>query len=124
MQRESRSGGQSGVHRRRAGQLAAHQKVWHVPHKARPSFVARMARGVGVFALIVLGVLASATLGLLGSVVRNSLLAGTIGVIGATGVSAALYLAVTFGTEEHTPTSNCRATSGPNPDASDVTTEH
>ena len=36
-------------------QYAFHE-VWLVPHKDRPSFVARLIRGTGVFALIFVGV--------------------------------------------------------------------
>ena len=74
-------------------QYAFHE-VWHVPHKDRPPFVARLIRGTGVFALIFVGVLASAALGLLGTVVRNSIVAGAIGVLSATAVSVALLLVV------------------------------
>ncbi len=74
-------------------QYAFHE-VWHVPHKQRPSFVARMLRGLGVFGLIAAGVLATTTLGLVGSLVRNSVVAGTLGVIGATALSAGLFMVV------------------------------
>ena len=74
-------------------QYAFHE-VWHVPDKDRPSFVARLIRGMGVFALIFVGVLASAALGLLGTAVRNSIVAGAIGVLAATAVSVALLLIV------------------------------
>ena len=74
-------------------QYAFHE-VWHVPHKNRPSFVARLIRGLGVFALIVVGVLASAALGLVGALVRNSILAGVFGIVAATGVSMGLFLVV------------------------------
>ena len=74
-------------------QYAFHE-VWHVPHKDRPSFVARFIRGLGVFGLIVVGVLASATLGLVGTLVRNSVLAGVFGIMAATAVSMGLFLVV------------------------------
>ena len=74
-------------------QYAFHE-VWHVPHKHRPSFVLRIARGFGVFGLIVVGVLASATLGLVGSLVRDSILAGAFGMLAATAVSMGLFVVV------------------------------
>ncbi len=74
-------------------QYAFHQ-VWHVPHKNRPSFVGRYTRGLGVFGLIVVGVLLSATLGLVGTMVRNSILAGVFGILAATAVSMGLFLMV------------------------------
>ncbi len=74
-------------------QYAFHE-VWHVPHKHRPSFVLRVARGFGVFGLIVVGVLASATLGLVGSLVRDSILAGAFGMLAATAVSMGLFVVV------------------------------
>ena len=74
-------------------QYAFHE-VWHVPHKSRPPFVRRMARGVGVFALLASAVAVSAFLGLLGTFVAGSRLAGAVGLVLAFLLSAGLYLAV------------------------------
>jgi YihY family inner membrane protein len=69
-------------------------EVWHVPHKARPSFLLRMARSASVYALLAIGVFASVVLGLLGSVVKNSRAAGALGLLGAFLTSIGVYLAV------------------------------
>lgn len=74
-------------------QYAFHE-VWHVPHKDRPSLIARLTRGVGVFGVIVCAVLASASLGLVGTIVRNSIVAGALGIVAATAVSFGLFLVV------------------------------
>lgn len=74
-------------------QYAFHE-VWHVPHKSRPPFVLRMARGVGVFALLASAVAVSTFLGLLGTFIAGSRLAGAVGLILALTLSAGLYLAV------------------------------
>jgi uncharacterized BrkB/YihY/UPF0761 family membrane protein len=63
-------------------QYAFHE-VWHVPHKDRPPFLTRLARGIGVFALLAVGVVASAFLGALGSLISNSPAAGTLGLVGS-----------------------------------------
>jgi uncharacterized BrkB/YihY/UPF0761 family membrane protein len=44
-------------------------EVWHVPHKDRPPFIIRMGRGIGVFAVLGVGVVASTILGALGSLI-------------------------------------------------------
>lgn len=74
-------------------QYAFHE-IWHVPHKERPPYVARITRGLAVFALIIAGVLTSAALGLVGTLVRNSVLAGALGILAATAVSVGLFLVV------------------------------
>jgi YihY family inner membrane protein len=58
-------------------------EVWHVPHKDRPPFLIRIGRGVGIFALLGFGVIASASLGALGSLIADSRSAGILGVIGS-----------------------------------------
>ncbi len=74
-------------------QYAFHE-VWHVPHKDRPSLVNRTKRGFGVLCLLGLALVASMILGLLGSLVRGSLVVGAVGLFGACVASSGLVLAV------------------------------
>ena len=74
-------------------QYAFHE-VWHVPYKDRPPFVVRLVRGLGVFALLAVGILASTLLALLGTFFGGSRAAGAVGILGAFGVTLGLYLAV------------------------------
>ena len=74
-------------------QYAFHE-VWHVPHKDRPPFVVRIGRSVGVFALLSSGVVASAVLGALGSLVSNSPAAGTLGLVGSFAIVFGLFLSL------------------------------
>jgi YihY family inner membrane protein len=72
----------------------AFQEVWHVPLKNRPGFLTRLLRGLGLFALLGVGVVATALLASLGGLVGQSLIAGIGGVTVAGVVSVALALAV------------------------------
>jgi YihY family inner membrane protein len=69
-------------------------EVWHVPHKARPSFLLRLARSASVYALLAVGIVSSVVLGFLGSLVKNSRAAGAVGLVGAFFISLGIYLAV------------------------------
>ena len=69
-------------------------EIWHVPHKSRPPYVSRMTRSLAVWALLVAAVTASFALGLVGVLIKNSTLAGGLGMAAAFLVSAWLYLAV------------------------------
>ena len=69
-------------------------EVWHVPHKSRPGFVFRIAHGLAVFALLGAAGAASLTLGLLGTLIKNSRLVGAFGLIGAATISAGLFFAM------------------------------
>jgi len=72
-----------------AGQLAM-AEVWNVPGVVRPNFVTRLGRGLGLFALIGIGVLGSTALA-----AASTFGGGTIGFkVGATLVSAALNVAL------------------------------
>ena len=74
-------------------QYAFHE-VWHVPHKDRPPLLTRVGRGVGVLALLGVGVVASAILGALGSLISNSPVAGTLGLIGSFAIVLGLFLSL------------------------------
>jgi YihY family inner membrane protein len=74
-------------------QYAFHE-VWHVPHKDRPPFVVRIGRSLGVFALLSVGVVASAILGALGSLISNSPAAGTLGLVGSFAIVFSLFLSL------------------------------
>jgi uncharacterized BrkB/YihY/UPF0761 family membrane protein len=74
-------------------QYAFHE-VWHVPHKDRPPFLIRMGRGLGVFALLGVGVVASTILGALGSLIANSPAAGTLGLVGSFVIVFGLFLSL------------------------------
>ncbi len=74
-------------------QYAFHE-VWHVPHKDRPAFAIRICRGMGVFALLGVGVVASTILGALGSLISNSPAAGTLGLVGSFVIVFALFLSL------------------------------
>ena len=69
-------------------------EVWHVPNKRRPGFLYRVGRGLAVFALIGLAGSASITLNLLGTLIKNSMLAGAVGLIGAFAISGGLFFAM------------------------------
>jgi uncharacterized BrkB/YihY/UPF0761 family membrane protein len=72
-------------------QYAFHE-VWHVPHKDRPPFIIRIRRSIGVFALLGVGVVASAVLGALGSLISNSPAAGVLGLVGSFVIVFGLFL--------------------------------
>jgi inner membrane protein YhjD len=74
-------------------QYAFHE-VWHVPHKDRPPFVLRIGRGISVFALLAVGVVASTVLGAMGSLISNSPAAGPLGLIGSFAIVLGLFLAL------------------------------
>ena len=74
-------------------QYAFHE-VWHVPHKDRPALLTRVRRGVGVLALLGVGVVASAILGALGSLISNSRAAGTLGLVGSFTIVFGLFLSL------------------------------
>ncbi len=69
-------------------------EVWHVPHKHRPSFIDRMKRGVLIIGLLIFEVLASVVLGLVGTLITNSRLAGALGLLGGSLVTLSIYLTV------------------------------
>lgn len=69
-------------------------EIWHVPHKNRPGFVFRMAHGLAVFALLGLAGAGSLTLGLLGTLIKNSRVVGAIGLLGAAAITAGLFFAM------------------------------
>lgn len=69
-------------------------EVWHVPYRERAPFFVRLLRGVALFVLLGLGVVATALLGSLGAVVSDSRLAGVAGFLAATVLSIGLYLTV------------------------------
>jgi YihY family inner membrane protein len=72
----------------------AFAEVWHVPYKARPGFLPRLVRGLGLFALLGAGIVATAVLGSLGPILGNSLLAGAAGFVAGLVLSVGLYLVV------------------------------
>jgi YihY family inner membrane protein len=74
-------------------QYAFHE-VWHVPHKDRPPFVVRIGRSIGVLALLGVGVVASAVLGALGSLITNSPAAGMLGLVGSFVMAFGLFLSL------------------------------
>lgn len=69
-------------------------EVWHVPNKRRPGYVYRVGRGLAVLVLIGLAGSASITLGLLGTLIKNSIFAGALGLAGAFAISAGLFFAM------------------------------
>lgn len=72
----------------------AFHEAWHVPHKYRPSFVTRLKRGVLVISLLIFEVLSSVALGLLGTLITNSRLAGALGILGGFLVTGTVYFTV------------------------------
>jgi YihY family inner membrane protein len=72
----------------------AFAEVWHVPYKDRPTFFVRVFRGLALFVLLGGGVVATVALTSLGAVIGGSLAAGAAGLVAATALSIALYLAV------------------------------
>ncbi len=72
----------------------AFAEVWHIPYKDRPAFLVRVLRGFTLFALLGGGVVVTAFLASLGSLLGHSVIAGVAGFgVGAV-VSVALYLTV------------------------------
>ena len=69
-------------------------EVWHVPYRERAPFITRLVRGISLFVLLGLGVVATALLASLGAVVSNSTLAGVAGFVAGVVLSIGLYLTV------------------------------
>jgi YihY family inner membrane protein len=72
----------------------AFAEVWGVPMKDRPAFFVRMLRGLTLFGLLGAGVVVTAGLASLGSVLGHSRVAGAAGFAAGAVVSIALYLTV------------------------------
>lgn len=72
----------------------AFAEVWHVPYKDRAPYFVRIARGLGLFALLGLGVVVTALLASLGPILGDSFLAGAAGFVAGVVVSIGLYLVV------------------------------
>jgi YihY family inner membrane protein len=72
----------------------AFAEVWHVPYKARAGFLPRILRGLGLFVLLGLGIVATTVLASLGPILGDSLLAGAAGFVAGAVLSVALSLVV------------------------------
>jgi uncharacterized BrkB/YihY/UPF0761 family membrane protein len=72
----------------------AFAEVWHIPYKDRPAFLVRVLRGFTLFALLGGGVVVTAFLASLGSLLGHSVIAGAIGFVAGAIVSVALYVTV------------------------------
>jgi YihY family inner membrane protein len=72
----------------------AFAEVWHIPYKDRPALVARVVRGLTLFVLLGGGVVVTAVLASLGSLLGHSLIAGAAGFVVGALVSIALYATV------------------------------
>jgi YihY family inner membrane protein len=72
----------------------AFAEVWHIPYNDRPAFVARVLRGFTLFALLGGGVVVTAFLASLGSLLGHSVIAGAAGFVAGSVVSVALYATV------------------------------
>ncbi len=72
----------------------AFAEVWHVPYKDRPPFLVRVLRGLTLFVLLGTGVVVTAGLASLGTLLGHSLVAGVAGFVGGVALSIALYLTV------------------------------
>ncbi|MFI5040556.1 MAG: YihY/virulence factor BrkB family protein [Acidimicrobiales bacterium] len=67
-------------------------EAWDVPNKSRPPFFVRIARGLALFGVLGIAVLATTALTVLGSIVGNSWLAGALGLLGALALNVGLFL--------------------------------
>jgi YihY family inner membrane protein len=72
----------------------AFAEVWHVPYRDRAPYLARILRGLGLFVLLGLGVVATVLLASLGPILGNSMLAGAAGFVAGVVLSIGLYLVV------------------------------
>jgi inner membrane protein YhjD len=69
-------------------------EAWDVPNVSRPNFFVRLARGLGFFGVLGLGVVGTTALTVLGGLLGHSMLAGAIGIAAALVVNAALFLGI------------------------------
>ena len=67
-------------------------EAWDVPNKNRPPFFVRIARGLALFVVLGLAVLATTALTVLGSIVGSSWLAGALGLLAALALNVGLFL--------------------------------
>jgi YihY family inner membrane protein len=72
----------------------AFAEVWHIPYKDRPAFLVRTLRGFTLFALLGGGVVVTAFLASLGSLLGHSVIAAAAGFVLGAVVSVALYVTV------------------------------
>jgi len=73
------------------GQLAM-AEVWNVPGVVRPNFVSRMLRGLALFAVLGLGLIASTLLASLSTFGQAAAVAKVLGALASAGLNVALYL--------------------------------
>lgn len=69
-------------------------EAWDVPNVVRPNFFVRLARGLGFFGVLALGVVGTTALTVLGGLLGHSMLAGAIGIAAALVVNTALFLGI------------------------------
>jgi YihY family inner membrane protein len=74
-----------------AGQLAM-AEVWNVPGVVRPNFVSRLFRGLALFAVLGLGVIATTVLASVSTFGEAAGLAKVLGVLGSATLNVGLYL--------------------------------
>lgn len=67
-------------------------EIWHVPHKKRPSWMTRLKRSIALITILFAGVLATVILTFIGTLIKNSMLAGSLGLAAAYVLSATLYV--------------------------------
>ena len=72
----------------------AFNEAWDVPNKNRASFLPRILRGLGLFGVMGLGIVATTALTAIGSIIGHSMLAGALGLAGALIVNVSLVLVV------------------------------
>lgn len=69
-------------------------EAWDVPNVIRPNFFVRLARGLGFFGVLGLGVIGTTALTVLGGLLGHSMLAGGLGIVAALVVNTALFLGI------------------------------
>lgn len=69
-------------------------EAWDVPNVSRPNFFVRLARGLGFFGVLGLGVVGTTALTVLGGLLGHSMLAGAVGIAAALVVNTALFLGI------------------------------